>query len=73
MFTEATAVEDIGRISNYDAGLWKDEHIPMMKRITDFIHTNHAYAGIQLAHAGRKGTLISSILTNLQDQLVLRL
>src|SRR3954462_5907353 len=53
-FTEATAVEARGRISPQDLGIWKDEHIPMLRRITDFIKSQGAIAGIQLAHAGRK-------------------
>ncbi|WNG44994.1 NADH:flavin oxidoreductase/NADH oxidase [Archangium minus] len=53
---EATAVEDIGRISPQDLGLWKDEHIAPLERITRFIHEQGAIAGIQLAHAGRKAS-----------------
>jgi len=52
---EATAVSAIGRISPFDNGLWKDEHIPNVKRIVDFIHEHDSLAGIQLSHAGRKG------------------
>src|ERR1019366_2655096 len=36
VFTEATAVEARGRISPQDLGIWKDEHIPMLQRITNF-------------------------------------
>jgi 2,4-dienoyl-CoA reductase-like NADH-dependent reductase (Old Yellow Enzyme family) len=53
---EATAVEDIGRISPQDLGLWKDEHIAPLARITRFIHEHGSVAGIQLAHAGRKAS-----------------
>lgn len=53
---EATAVSPAGRISPEDLGLWKDEHIPMLKEITTFIHAQGAVAGIQLAHAGRKAS-----------------
>jgi len=56
VFTEATAVLPEGRISPQDLGLWKDEHIEMLSRITRFIHSQGAPAGIQLAHAGRKGS-----------------
>ena len=56
VFTEATAVSPEGRISPQDLGIWKDEHIPMLRRITDFISTHGAVPGIQLAHAGRKGS-----------------
>ena len=56
IFTEATAVSPEGRISPSDLGLWKDEHIEGLKRITDFIHLHGAASGIQLAHAGRKAS-----------------
>src|SRR6218665_919288 len=53
---EATAVSPEGRISYEDMGIWKDEHIAQLKRITSFIHEHGAVAGIQLAHAGRKAS-----------------
>jgi len=51
---EATAVSPEGRISPGDLGLYKEEQIDMLQRITSFIHQHGAVAGIQLAHAGRK-------------------
>lgn len=54
---EATAVSPEGRITPGDMGLWKDAQIEKLKQITDFIHTQGAYAGIQLAHAGRKASM----------------
>jgi len=54
---EAAAVEPQGRISPADLGIWKDEHIPALARIVDFIHSQGARAGIQLAHAGRKASM----------------
>jgi len=56
VFTEATAVSPEGRISPEDLGIWKDEHIHELKKITHFIHQHGAMAGIQLAHAGRKAS-----------------
>ncbi|HEX5128069.1 MAG TPA: NADH:flavin oxidoreductase/NADH oxidase [Rhodocyclaceae bacterium] len=53
---EATAVSAIGRISPEDLGLWKDEQIAPLARIVNFINEQGAAAGIQLAHAGRKGS-----------------
>jgi len=53
---EATAVEARGRISPYDMGIWKDDHVEFLTRITRFIHSQGAAAGIQLAHAGRKAS-----------------
>ncbi|WP_428656884.1 NADH:flavin oxidoreductase/NADH oxidase [Runella sp.] len=56
VMTEATAISPEGRISPGDLGIWKDEHIPFLKRITDFIRQNGSVAGIQLAHAGHKAS-----------------
>ena len=56
VITEATAISPEGRISPGDLGIWSDEHIAPLKRITDFIHQQGAVAGIQLAHAGRKAS-----------------
>jgi 2,4-dienoyl-CoA reductase-like NADH-dependent reductase (Old Yellow Enzyme family) len=56
VIAEATAVSPDGRISPEDLGIWKDEHVAFLKRITDFIHSQGAVAGIQLAHAGRKAS-----------------
>lgn len=53
---EASAVEARGRISPQDHGIWKDEHIPFLSRITAFLKQQGAVAGIQLAHAGRKAS-----------------
>ena len=54
---EAAAIAPEGRISIGDLGIWKDEHVPALRRIASFIHTQGARAGIQLAHAGRKGSM----------------
>lgn len=59
VFTEATAVSPEGRITADDLGIWKDEHIPFLKRITDFIKEQNSVPGIQLAHAGRKASHLS--------------
>ena len=59
VFTEATAVSPEGRITPDDLGIWKDEHITFLKRITEFIKNNGAVPGIQLAHAGRKASHVS--------------
>lgn len=56
---EASAVVPEGRISSVDLGIWKDEHIPGLERIARFIHGQGVRAGIQLAHAGRKGGMAS--------------
>lgn len=56
IITEATAISPEGRISPDDLGIWQDEHLAGLKRITTFIRENGAVAGIQLAHAGRKAS-----------------
>jgi 2,4-dienoyl-CoA reductase-like NADH-dependent reductase (Old Yellow Enzyme family) len=56
VLAEATAVTPEGRISPRDLGLWRDEHVEMLARITRFVRERGAVAGIQLAHAGRKAS-----------------
>lgn len=56
IIAEATAVSPEGRITPDDLGLWSDEHIEPLERITTFIREQGAVAGIQLAHAGRKAS-----------------
>lgn len=54
---EATAVEPRGRITNKCLGIWNDEQALALKKIVDFVHENsESKIGIQLAHAGRKGS-----------------
>ena len=53
---EATAVQAIGRISPSDTGLYLDSQADAWRPVVEFIHTQGALAGIQLAHAGRKGS-----------------
>lgn len=54
VLTEAAAVSPEGRISPQDLGLWDNRQIEPLTRITRFIASQGAVAGIQLAHAGRK-------------------
>lgn len=56
VMTEATAVSAIGRISPHDTGIWNEEQLAAWARVTRFLHERGAVAGIQLAHAGRKGS-----------------
>ncbi len=56
VMVEATAVSPEGRISPDDSGIWEDSHIPSFKKITDFVKLQGSVAGMQLAHAGRKGS-----------------
>jgi 2,4-dienoyl-CoA reductase-like NADH-dependent reductase (Old Yellow Enzyme family) len=56
VMVEATAVSPEGRISPDDSGIWSDAHVEAFMPITGFIREQGAVAGIQLAHAGRKGS-----------------
>jgi len=53
---EATGVEARGRITPNCLGIWKDEHIDGLKRITAFVKARGAAIGMQLAHAGAKAS-----------------
>lgn len=53
---EATAVSPEGRITPGDAGLWNDAQAQAYEPIVEFVKARGAVAGIQLAHAGRKGS-----------------
>jgi 2,4-dienoyl-CoA reductase-like NADH-dependent reductase (Old Yellow Enzyme family) len=56
VFTVATAVTSEGRITPEDLGIYEDGHIEPLSRIVRFIHEQGSVAGMQLAHAGRKGS-----------------
>ena len=56
VIVEATAVEAIGRISPGDMGLWKDQQIEPLARVSRFVKQQGAVPGIQIAHAGRKAS-----------------
>src|SRR5258707_7859459 len=56
VFTEATAVEERGRISPADTGIYQDAHVDSWRPIAKFIREHGAVPGMQLAHAGRKGS-----------------
>lgn len=59
VLTEATAVTADGRISPQDTGIWNDDQLDAWQPIVDFLHSQSAVAGIQLAHAGRKASTYS--------------
>jgi len=54
VFMESTKVDPGGLTTPRDCGLWKDEFIPGLRRITTFLKEHGAVAGIQLGHSGRK-------------------
>ncbi len=57
LVVEATGVEPRGRITNHCMGIWNDEQAEKLQKIVEFVHKNSdSKIGIQLAHAGRKGS-----------------
>jgi|SRR5450830_205091 len=56
VIAEAAAILAEGRITPEDIGIWKDEQIEPLRRLTRFIEAQGSFAGIQLAHAGRKAS-----------------
>ena len=56
VMTEATGVSAVGRISSADAGIYLDSHVESWRPIVEFIREQGAVPGMQLAHAGRKGS-----------------
>lgn len=57
VFTEAAAVEARGRISAGCLGIWTDEQVEALKPITRFIDEMGSVPAMQIAHAGRKGSV----------------
>jgi 2,4-dienoyl-CoA reductase-like NADH-dependent reductase (Old Yellow Enzyme family) len=56
VFCEATAVEERGRRTPGDLGIWREEHVPGLAEIASFLASEGAVPGIQLGHAGRKAS-----------------
>ncbi|MEM7115945.1 MAG: NADH:flavin oxidoreductase/NADH oxidase [Chloroflexota bacterium] len=56
IIAEATAVMPNGRITPGCAGIWSDAHAEALAPIVRFQAEHGAVPGIQLAHAGRKGS-----------------
>ncbi|MEE4239122.1 MAG: NADH:flavin oxidoreductase/NADH oxidase, partial [Anderseniella sp.] len=54
---EATAIEDIGRITHGCLGIWDEAHADAIKPIVDFMKGQGVVPGIQLGHAGRKASI----------------
>lgn len=54
IIVEATGVEDRGRISARDLGLWQDEQVTGLQKIVNIAHAQGAKIAVQLNHAGRK-------------------
>lgn len=56
VIVEAAAVAADARISQGDIGIWNNEQVEAFRLITNFMKSQGAVPGIQLAHAGRKGS-----------------
>lgn len=68
IIVEATGVEPRGRITNHCMGIWNDEQAEQLQKIVEFVHKNsESKIGIQLAHAGRKGSTWNNIQIPLEE------
>jgi anthraniloyl-CoA monooxygenase len=57
VMAEMTDVSAEGRISPGCTGLYRPEHVPAWRRVVEFVHRHSsAKIGVQIAHAGRKGS-----------------
>jgi len=56
---ESTKVEERGRGTAGDLGLWDDAFVPALADITGFAHAHGAAIGIQLGHTGRKASIFA--------------
>ena len=57
VMTEMTDVSREGRITPGCAGMYRPDHVDGWRRIVEFVHReSEAKIGIQLSHAGRKGS-----------------
>ena len=56
VIVEASGVSPVGRITDWDSGIWSEAHAEAWAPIVAFIHRQGAVAGIQIAHAGRKAS-----------------
>ena len=57
VFCEASAVEERGRITHGDLGIWSADHAAALKPIVAFLKAHGAVPGMQIAHAGRKASM----------------
>ncbi len=56
VFTEVVHTEARGRITPYCLGLWNNTQRDSLARIVRFVKSQGAVAGMQIGHAGRKGS-----------------
>lgn len=68
IMVEATGVEPRARITNHCMGIWNDQQAEELKKIVDFVHSrSESKIGIQLAHAGRKGSTWNNLQVPLEE------
>lgn len=68
IMVEATGVEPRGRITNHCMGIWNEQQAAELGKIVDFVHTrSESKIGIQLAHAGRKGSTWNNLQIPLEE------
>ena len=51
---ESTKIDPAGCSTPRDTGLWKDDFIPQLKRITELVKRTGSVIALQLGHSGRK-------------------
>ncbi len=57
VMVEASGVSPEGRISPWDSGIWSSAHAEAFKPIVEFMKSQGAVPGVQIAHAGRKASV----------------
>jgi 2,4-dienoyl-CoA reductase-like NADH-dependent reductase (Old Yellow Enzyme family) len=57
VFTEALAISTAGRVTNFDLGIWSNQHLPGLAALVAEIERFGATPATQLIHAGRKGSV----------------
>ncbi|RMZ59430.1 NADPH dehydrogenase NamA [Chryseobacterium nematophagum] len=68
LIVEATGVEPRGRITNHCMGIWNDTQARELQKIVEFVHKrSDSKIGIQLAHAGRKGSTWNNIQISVEE------
>jgi 2,4-dienoyl-CoA reductase-like NADH-dependent reductase (Old Yellow Enzyme family) len=56
VFVEQSSVNLQGRITHGCLGIWSDDHVPGLTRLTGLIREMGSASAIQIAHSGRKGS-----------------
>ena len=56
IMTEASGISPAARSTLMDTGIWNDEQVIAWQEIVNFVHAQGSKIGIQLWHAGQKGS-----------------